>query len=102
MQEIIEKNKTKLIDICKELNIKSLYVFGSIVSDSFKNESDIDFMISFPENLSVEEYTNNYFTLHYRLRELFDRDIDIITENSLSNPYFIDSFNETKQLIYEA
>jgi uncharacterized protein len=33
---------------------------------------------------------------------LFNREIDVITERSLSNPYFIESVNKSKVLIYEA
>ncbi|MFO8021847.1 MAG: nucleotidyltransferase domain-containing protein [Perlabentimonas sp.] len=102
MQQLIEKRKKDLIALCQALSIKRLYAFGSVVSDKFRDDSDIDFLIAFAENLSVEEYTQNYFTLHYKLRELFDREIDIVTERTLSNPYFIESINESKQLIYEA
>jgi uncharacterized protein len=102
MQPIIEKRKEDLKNICKALNIKRLYAFGSVVTDRFNENSDIDFLISFADNLSVEEYTNNYFSLHYKLRELFQREIDIVTERTLSNPYFIESIDETKQLLYEA
>jgi len=102
MQQLIEKRKKDLIALCQALNIKRLYAFGSVVSDKFRDDSDIDFLISFADNLSVEEYTQNYFTLLYKLRELFDREIDIVTERTLSNPYLIESINESKQLIYEA
>lgn len=97
------KDRTKeLIAICQSLRIKRLYAFGSVVSGTFREDSDLDFLISFSDNLSVGEYTQNYFSLHAKLRELFGREIDIVTERSLSNPYFIDSINESKQLIYEA
>ncbi|MCX6221447.1 MAG: nucleotidyltransferase domain-containing protein [Bacteroidia bacterium] len=102
MQLIIEKRKEDIKSICKALKIKRLYAFGSVVSDKFTDKSDLDFLISFSDNLTVDEYTNNYFSLHYKLRELFGRDIDIVTEKTLSNPYFIESINETKELIYEA
>ena len=102
MQLILEKCKEDLKRICQTFKIKRLYVFGSVVSDNFAENSDIDFLISFADNLTVEEYTNNYFALHYKLRELFHREIDILTERTLSNPYLIESINETKQLIYEA
>lgn len=102
MQQLLEERKKELIAICQVLNIKRLYAFGSIMSDNFRDDSDIDFLISFAENLTVDEYTRNYFTLHYKLRELFNREIDIVTERTLSNPYFIESINESKQLIYEA
>ena len=102
MQPIIENNRQKIAQICKDLNIKTLHVFGSATTNRFNKDSDIDFLLSFPENISIEEYTDNYFELHYKLRELLNREIDIVTERSLSNPYFIESINETKQLIYEA
>jgi predicted nucleotidyltransferase len=102
MQLILEKRKEDLKSICKLLGIKRLYAFGSVVSNNFNENSDIDFLISFADNLTIEEYTNNYFNLHYKLKELFGREIDIVTERTLSNPYFIERINSTKELIYEA
>ena len=102
MNQIIEQKKGELVDICRFLKIKRMDVFGSSVSGLFNKDSDIDFLISFADGLSIKQYTENYFTLQYKLRELFDREVDIVTEKSLSNPYFIDSINKTKALIYEA
>lgn len=102
MQNLIESNKDKLIEYCKLLKVKSMYLFGSAVNENFNEDSDIDFLISFPKNLSIDEYTNNYFALHYKLRDLFGREVDIVTESTLSNPYFIETVNETKELIYES
>lgn len=103
MQSIIEQRKEELKNICESLKIRRLYAFGSAVtSDKFKEDSDIDFLISFDDKISPEEYSENYFQLKYRLRELFNREIDVITERSLSNPYFIESVNKNKVQIYEA
>jgi len=102
MQLILENRKEDLNRLCESFKVQRLYAFGSVVSDSFNEDSDIDFLISFADDLTIEEYTNNYFSLHYKLRELFNREIDIITERTLSNPYFIESINESKELIYEA
>jgi len=102
MQNIINKKRSELIKLCTIYKIKRLYVFGSVVTTKFSKESDIDFLISFIENLSIEEYTNNYFNIHHKLKELFNRKIDLVTEATLSNPYFIDSINETKELLYES
>lgn len=102
MEKIVEGRIEDLKNLCKSLSIKRLYTFGSATNNKFNENSDIDFLISFSDNLTVEEYTNNYFSLHYKLRELFSREIDIVIERTLSNPYLIDSINETKELIYEA
>jgi len=78
-----------------------MYVFGSASTDRFNLNSDIDILVSF-KDISIEKYTDNYFELHHRLKELFGREIDLLTENSLSNPYLIESIEETKQLLYAA
>ncbi|MCX6233202.1 MAG: nucleotidyltransferase domain-containing protein [Bacteroidetes bacterium] len=101
MQSIIKEKISALQELCKKYDVKTLYVFGSVCTDSFTNNSDIDILISF-KDISIEKYTDNYFELHHKLEELFNRKIDLLTENSLSNPYFIESIEETKQLLYAA
>ena len=66
MQPILTNKRKELKRICELLNVKRLYAFGSVVKGEFTNDSDIDFLISFAENLSPEEYADNYFSLHYK------------------------------------
>jgi predicted nucleotidyltransferase len=99
---ILKNKKNDVVNLCRSLQVKRMYAFGSAVSGHFHKDSDLDFLISFDENLSVAEYTQNFFSLHDQLRKLLNRDIDIVTESSLSNPYFIASINESKVLLYEA
>ena len=99
MNKIVADKIQALRELCKRFDVKTLYLFGSVCSDKFNNDSDIDILISF-KDISIEQYTDNYFELHYKLEELFNRKIDLLTENSLSNPFFIESIEETKQLLY--
>ena len=72
MQKILENKINDLKRICLALGVKRLYAFGSVVSDKFGKDSDIDFLLSFTENLSIEQYTDNYFTLQYELRDYYE------------------------------
>lgn len=101
MIRIIEDKLQIIRDLCIQYDVKTLYLFGSVCTGKFDNDSDIDFLISF-KDIDVGKYTDNYFELHYKLEELFDRKIDLVTENSLYNPFFIESIEETKQLVYAA
>jgi predicted nucleotidyltransferase len=101
MNKILYDNLDKLKLLCEEHKVKIMYVFGSVCTDYFNEESDIDFLISF-EKVALEDYSDNYFELYYKMRQLFNREIDLVTENSLSNPYFIKSIGQTKKLIYAA
>jgi len=101
MNKILSDKMDELKKLCNVYSVKSMYAFGSVCTDKFNDNSDIDLLISF-KNLSIDQYTNNYFDLHYKLEDLFNRQIDLLTEKSLSNPYFIKSLEQTKQLIYAA
>jgi len=101
MQKFVLDKIDELKTICETFDVKSMYVFGSVCTDKFNEDSDIDILISF-KDITIEKYTDNYFELHYALEALFNRKIDLITENSLSNPYFIESIEETKLLLYAA
>jgi predicted nucleotidyltransferase len=101
MNKIVTDRIDELKQLCNIFSVKSMYVFGSVCTDKFNDQSDIDILISF-DKLSVDQYTDNYFDLHYRLQDLFGRKIDLLTDKSLSNPYFIKGLEQTKQLIYEA
>ncbi len=89
MRALLKNNKEAIKQICCMYGVKKLYAFDSVMSKKFDSNSDIDFLISFSDDLSIEDYTNNYFSLHYKLRELLQRELDLITERSLSNSYFI-------------
>ena len=57
MQPLLENSKEELTRICQDLKVQRLYAFGLAVSGHFRDDSDIDFLIAFPDTLSVEEYT---------------------------------------------
>tara|TARA_R110000772_G_scaffold155153_1_gene266233 strand:+ start:327 stop:635 length:309 start_codon:yes stop_codon:yes gene_type:complete len=101
MHPILKTYKRAITDICKSLRIKRMYVFGSMATNAYTNSSDIDLLISFEDDITAEEYSDNYFILHHKLRELLKKEIDIITERSLSNTHFINKINNEKLLIYE-
>jgi predicted nucleotidyltransferase len=101
MLSLIENKKLELQRLCEKYDVNTMYLFGSVTSDHFNETIDIDIIISFKE-LPFDRYTDNYFELHEKLEELFNRKVDLLTERSLSNPCFIQSIEETKQLLYAA
>lgn len=99
MNKIVTDKIDELIPLCKTYHVKSMYAFGAVCTDSFNDNSDIDFMITF-ENLSIGQNSDNYVDLHHKLQELFGRRIDLLTDLTLSNLYTRDRLEQTKQLIY--
>jgi hypothetical protein len=100
MQRIISDNIDKIKALCLAYNVKSLFAFGSVCTDRFDEKSDVDLLISF-QPMDYGDYADTYFILADKFEELFHCPVDLITDKSLSNPYFIDSVNQTKTLLYE-
>jgi uncharacterized protein len=80
-------------------HVGKLFVFGSIVRDSLKPESDVDFLVSFKQ-IRLEEYADNYFEFKFSLEDLFEGEIDLLEEKAITNPYLLKSINSEKQLVY--
>lgn len=100
MIPLISSKINEIRQLFKSHKIEKAYVFGSAVTGGFNENSDLDFLIKFSSGLNPLEKGELWWNLHDTLRILFNREIDIITENSLKNPYFIKELNETKELIY--
>ena len=99
MQLLLIDNIDKIKALCAEHHVKNLFAFGSVCTDQFNDRSDIDLLISF-QPMDYGDYADTYFLLAEKFEKLFRRPVDLVTDKSLSNPYFIDSVNKTKTLLY--
>ena len=89
-----------IISLFEKHKIKDAYLFGSAVTDKFDEKSDVDFLVNFVDGLDPLERGELLWNLRFSLEDNLNRPIDLITEHSLKNPYFIEELNETKLKIY--
>jgi predicted nucleotidyltransferase len=61
MNRLVSDKLPELMNLCQRYSIKSLHLFGSAASGELTSKSDLDFLVSFNDELSIEEYTDNYF-----------------------------------------
>lgn len=87
--------------ILRENGVKRAYAFGSVCTDRFNEDSDIDLLIAFDDSLDTVQYGENYFAIAHALELVLNRPVDLITERSLQNPHFIATLNKTKTALYE-
>ena len=85
--------------ICDSLNLKKLALFGSSTSESFNAASDVDVLVEFGSSEN-ENLFDTYFKLKEGLENIFHRQVDIIVENSIKNPFLKKSVDSTKRTIY--
>lgn len=97
--DLVEKNIDLIRDLCKNHHVSQLFVFGSILTNRFKKNSDIDFIIDF-QGIDIYDYADNYFDLKNSLEHLFKREVDLLEDKAINNPYLRQSIDSSKQLIY--
>lgn len=99
--KLIEVNMHKIIEICRRFKVRKLWVFGSILTSRFSDNSDVDFCVDFDwDNIPLLESANNFFGFQEALETLLGRKIDLTDDSAVRNPYFREELNETRLLIY--
>ena len=99
MNLYLDNYNNSLFMLCQKNRVKSLYAFGSVLTDKFSNDSDIDLIVTF-NDMPVEDYIDNYFDFKYSLQDIFNRHVDLLEEQAIKNPYFMKNINQSKLLIY--
>ena len=92
--KLIENNIQKITALCKKYKVNKLFVFGSILTNRFNDNSDVDLVVSF-NKAEVNDYFDNYFDFKYSLGE-----VDLLEEQTIKNPYLKKNVDATKALIY--
>lgn len=100
----VANNIATIQDICKQMQVKSLYLVGSAarVTD-YTGKSDLDFLFRFiKRNDGMPAGSFDYFDLLFKLEEVTGKKVDLIAEERINNKYFLQSISEDKVKIYEA
>jgi uncharacterized protein len=92
----LAKYQPALVALFHKYAIEKASLFGSNAKNEAGINSDVDFLISFKKNLDYESYANNYFALLYELQTLLNCEVDLVAEETLTNPYLLKSINQSK------
>ena len=95
----ITRHIDQIRKLCGSNKVKSLFAFGSVLTNDFKVDSDIDFVVDIDEKDPLA-YSDSYFNLKFQLEQLFQRKVDLLEQKAIRNPYLINRIDQTKVLIY--
>ena len=76
-----------------------MYAFGSVLTNRFNNNSDIDLIVDIDSSNPLE-YADCYFNLKFALQDLLNRPIDLLENKAVRNDYLRQKIDNSKQLIY--
>lgn len=97
------KELTQHIDqikrLCDSSGVRTLFAFGSVTTDNFRPESDIDMVVDIDDSDPIS-YSERYFNLKFQLEQLLKRQIDLLEQKAIKNPYLKQQIEKTKILVY--
>lgn len=98
---LIESNIDKIIALCKKYKVAKLWVFGSILTPRFNEQSDVDFLVEFDEGkIDILDYADNYFDFIHSVESVVGRKIDLVINKTVRNPYFRKELDCTRKLVW--
>ena len=95
----LRQYNTQIAELCRRYSVERLFAFGSVLTDRFNDESDVDLIVDIADE-SPLEYADNYFNLKFGLSDLFGRPVDLLENKALRNAQMRKHIDESKQLIY--
>jgi predicted nucleotidyltransferase len=73
--------KKKLEEFCRRWKISELALFGSVLRDDFRPNSDIDLLVSFSPKAKVSLF--DLVRMQNELKEIFGREVDLVERRAI-------------------
>jgi predicted nucleotidyltransferase len=89
----------RIREFCKRWRIREFALFGSVLRDDFRPDSDVDVLVSFEPN-DPWDYWVGWPEMIDELEDIFGRKVDFVEKEALSNPIRRDEILRTRQVVY--
>jgi predicted nucleotidyltransferase len=96
----VPMDRLRIMDFCKKWKIIRMALFGSVLRDDFRSDSDVDVMVSF---ISESQWSLfDIVDMKLELENMFKRDVDIVEEGTIRNPIKRRCIYENLEVVYES
>ena len=90
----------KIEAFCRKWKIKELSLFGSVLREDFRPDSDIDVLVSFEPGGGID--FDNRVEMQDELAEIFGRGVDLVEKEAVRNPFRRHNILTTREVVYAA
>jgi hypothetical protein len=96
----LEYEPARVDEFCRQWKVSELAFFGSVLREDFREDSDIDVLISFDPDAAWSLF--DLVTMKDQLEDIFSREVDLVEKDGLINPFRRRSILEELEIIYAA
>jgi len=86
--------------LCERHRIKELSLFGSVLRDDFRTDSDVDLLVLYEDG--HRPGIDEYIAMREDFEALFGREVDLVNKNRLENPFLRRRILRSRKTIYAA
>jgi predicted nucleotidyltransferase len=92
--------RKKIAEFCKRWGITEFSLFGSVLREDFRPDSDIDVLVNIDPSAHIGLL--ELAQMQIELENIFKRPVDLVEKDALRNPYRRSEILKTAQIIYAA
>jgi predicted nucleotidyltransferase len=101
MIDLVTQHLDEIAALCRHYGVRRLDLFGSAATGAFDPAtSDLDFVAVFADT-HAPNYGERYLDFADALEALFNRPVDVLTENMIGSPYFRQAVEAARQPVYD-
>jgi hypothetical protein len=83
---------------CKKWKVKEFSLFGSVLTDEFRPDSDVDVLVDLRPGHGLTLY--DWLDMIEELKEIFGRKVDLVAKRGLKNPFRRREILRTAEAVY--
>ncbi len=92
--------RKKIAEFCKRWSIIEFSVFGSVLREDFRADSDVDVLVSIDPKAHIGLF--EIAEMQIELEKMFKRPVDFVEKEGLRNPYRRSEILRTARVVYAA
>jgi predicted nucleotidyltransferase len=93
-------DRKKIADFCHRWKISEFSLFGSVLREDFRPDSDVDVLVSFQPQAPWSLW--DLIDMQQELEKLFGRPVELVEKEALRNPYRRHSILNGREIFYAA
>jgi len=96
----VEVPQEQIEAFCRKWKIREFALFGSVLRDDFRENSDVDVMVEFEP--AARHSLFEFFDMEEELKEMFGRPVDLVQKSAVTNPFVRHHIRHHRQVVFRA
>lgn len=96
----IEIPRKAIEDFCRRWKISEFSLFGSVLRNDFRPDSDVDVLVEFHSDATWSLF--DLVLMQDELADIFGRKVDLVERSAVRNPFRRREIERTRQVLFAA